>query len=164
MKCDGIRPVCTPCLSKSIDKCVYDTKSTGESKSASLKSENQALRERLAALERSIRHICEMPAEQGRLVLSRVNRTSDPLSTLVSLHSGIPTPAISQAISETIGPAVQTTLERELVITNPLAYQTINPINVRSLVQEIPGDPFSLEPFRQLHRMRRLVLRSSGQG
>lgn len=141
--------------------CSFDTEADGESRQASLKRENKALTERLLALEGSLKHICEMPSDQVRSVLNQMQRTADPASTLISLHLGTPAASMEQHAAQAVLPAVQTKLERELMVINPVAYQTIDAIDFQSLVVDVPGDPFSLQPFRRLSGMARLVVNSS---
>lgn len=54
IKCDSFQPIWISCQSCSITKCVFDTEANGESRNASLKSDNQALRNRVLAIKRSL--------------------------------------------------------------------------------------------------------------
>lgn len=157
VKCDGARPVCTPCQSRGVSECTFDTEADGETRQASVRRENKALKAQLSALERGLQHIRELPKDQAVRLLSRVQNTEDPISTLVSLPMGSPATSMERDVSRAVLPSAQTSLEHELMVTSPLAYQTIEPINTRSLVHKIPEDPFSLEPFRRLRQMARSV-------
>lgn len=155
VKCDGARPVCTPCQSRGVTECIFDTEDDGETRQASVKRENKALKARLSALEQGLQHISEMPKDRALLLLNRVRNTEDPMSALVSLPTGSPATSMERNVSRAVLPTMQTSLEHELMATSPLAYQKIEPIKTRSTVDEIPDDPFSLEPFRKLRQMAR---------
>lgn len=155
VKCDGSRPVCTPCQSRSITECVFDTQTDGETRHASLKRENKTLQDRLTALDRSVKHICEMPDDEAMSFLKRIRETADPLSTLTSLSMGTPATSLEQQAARAVLPPVQTKLEHELMVTNSAIYQVIEPIDISSLVNEVPGDPFSLKPLSDLRKLAR---------
>lgn len=154
VKCDGARPVCTPCQSRGgAAECVFDTEADGETRHASVKRENKALKARVSALERGLQHICEMPRDQALQLLTRIRNTENPMSTLAALPMGSPATSMERDASRAVLPAMHTSLEHELMVTSPLTYQSIEPINTPRLVHEIPGDPFSLEPFRRLRQI-----------
>lgn len=57
---------------------------------------------------------------------------------------GSPGISLEQQGASAVLPPVHTKLEYELRVRNPVAYQTLDPISVSSLVNEVPRDPFSL--------------------
>lgn len=152
VKCDGVRPICTPCHSRSKSNCVFDTQAEDETRISSLKRNNKALQDRLSALERSFKHICELPEDEAQSFIKHVRQTADPLSTLVSLSIGMPATSLEHQAAQAVLPRSQNKLEHELMVTNPFAYETKDTIDIGSLVHEIPADLFSLEPLRMLRR------------
>ncbi|KAM0718419.1 hypothetical protein Q7P37_005489 [Cladosporium fusiforme] len=124
--------------------------SEGETRHASLKRTNEALQDRLSALERSIKHICNLPEDEAQSFLKRARQTADPLGTLVSLSMGTPATSLEHQAAQAVLPQVQTKLEYELMVTNSFAYEAIESIDIDSLVNKIPGKLSSLEALRSL--------------
>ncbi|EOD50743.1 hypothetical protein GTA08_BOTSDO00263 [Neofusicoccum parvum] len=104
-KCDGARPQCATCSSKS-SPCLYDAPE-GQTRIAALKQRNADLQARLASSAAFLWRLKTLPPDEAAQTLERIRTSDDPSALLDSPDSDGPNPKRSRSPDSADLPADQ---------------------------------------------------------
>ncbi|KAI9158049.1 MFS general substrate transporter [Paramyrothecium foliicola] len=129
--CDGGRPSCSQCSSRSIE-CVFSVQA-GETRMGAMRRENDELRESSQTLAQLFELLQSAPEATSATAFQHIRRGLDPSAVLRALEqplSNLPSP---NQINRSLSPPTQSQIEFELAALFPNAYPFLIPLDVSTV-------------------------------